>query len=567
MPHEPSRPSRVRRARRRVALAAAGVLGASLALAGCASGSGDGTTDITFHMSKPEAVPYFRDLVDQFNADQSEVHVTLDTASNLSAGFLRGNPPDVGLLNYNMEMARFHGARRTLATCPTCRKPTGSGPTCRSSSTSCRRIRGARACCRTRWRPHPSSTTCRSSRRTASRCRPPGTSSSRRARRSRQPGSPRSTAPSRSRGRWRRGCSTTRSAASVDVADFYDEMNELGTEVGPDSDVSFQKTLIDPVDRMLELAAYSNDDAASRGYGDGNAAFAKGEAAMYMQGPWAFGEIAKTDPDLELGTFPLPMTDDPDDLKVRVNLDLALWIPEASTDQGGGAGIRVVPHAAGRHGRVQRGSTSGSAPRPTRRPSPTSASSACRSTTTTAQFYQGASKFIPLSIPTENYLQAIVHRFATPRRRSPGSTPTGPGSPCAADRRTSRGLRNDDSHHDRRGICRIHGRHGGTRPRRPPRRRSVGPHGPTPGRTDLLLVPRADPGPVHARHHRARGASASSSASRTSSGSASGSSSDSPTTSPCSPTRRSSPATCSRSASPSSPWCSSTSSPSSSPSA
>ena len=40
-----------------------------------------------------------------------------------------------------------------------------------------------------------------------------------------------------------------------------------------------------------------------------------GEAAMYLQGPWAFGEIAKSGPDLELGTFPLPMTDDPDDLQ------------------------------------------------------------------------------------------------------------------------------------------------------------------------------------------------------------------------------------------------------------
>ena len=54
---------------------------------------------------------------------------------------------------------------------------------------------------------------------------------------------------------------------------------------------------------------------------------------MYFQGPWALGEIAKTSPDLELGTFPLPMTNDPDDLKVRVNLDLALWVPEASNSK------------------------------------------------------------------------------------------------------------------------------------------------------------------------------------------------------------------------------------------
>src|SRR5690606_4169651 len=65
-------------------------------------------------------------------------------------------------------------------------------------------------------------------------------------------------------------------------------------------------------------------------YGDGNVAFANGQAAMYLQGPWALGEIAKTNPDLDVGAFPLPMTDDPADRKVRVNVDLALWIPEGS---------------------------------------------------------------------------------------------------------------------------------------------------------------------------------------------------------------------------------------------
>ena len=103
--------------------------------------------------------------------------------------------------------------------------------------------------------------------------------------------------------------------------------------VGPNSAVSFQKDQAEPVDKMLELSKYVNNDAASRGYGDGNTAMAKGEAAMYMQGPWAFGEIAKAAPDLELGMFPLPVTDDPDDLKARINMDLAAWIPEASKHQ------------------------------------------------------------------------------------------------------------------------------------------------------------------------------------------------------------------------------------------
>ena len=78
----------------------------------------------------------------------------------------------------------------------------------------------------------------------------------------------------------------------IDVAEFLDQMDELGTEVGPDSEVSFQKTILEPSEKMKQLADYSNDDAASRGYGDGNVAFANGEGAMYMQGPWALGEIA-----------------------------------------------------------------------------------------------------------------------------------------------------------------------------------------------------------------------------------------------------------------------------------
>ena len=110
MPHTASRrhsgPVPHRR-RARIGAAVIAVAALTAGLAGCATGSGDGTAEITFHMSKPEAIPYFRDLVERYNAEQDGVHVTLDTASNLSAGFLRGNPPDVGLLNYNMEMARF----------------------------------------------------------------------------------------------------------------------------------------------------------------------------------------------------------------------------------------------------------------------------------------------------------------------------------------------------------------------------------------------------------------------------------------------------------------------------
>lgn len=83
---------------------------------------------------------------------------------------------------------------------------------------------------------------------------------------------------------------------------------------------------------MLELGTYSNGDAGTRAYPDGNAAFAKGAAAMYMQGPWGIGEIAKVNPKAKVGTFALPATDNAADAKCRVNLDLAFWIPKGASD-------------------------------------------------------------------------------------------------------------------------------------------------------------------------------------------------------------------------------------------
>ena len=83
-----------------------------------------------FHLSKPEAIPYFRDLIKEYNASQDEVVVVFDTSSNLQAGFLRGDPPDLGLLNYNMEMARFmeRGALSDLSDMPEAEHSVEAGP-------------------------------------------------------------------------------------------------------------------------------------------------------------------------------------------------------------------------------------------------------------------------------------------------------------------------------------------------------------------------------------------------------------------------------------------------------
>lgn len=390
----------------RLAAALAVIVASSLALAGCAASPGSGPSELTFHMSKPEAIPFFRDLTKKFNAEQNDVRVTLDTASNLSAGFLRGNPPDVGLLNYNEEMSRFmeRGALSDLSDMPEADRirddvqelvdqyPTYPGRTsvlpysvaAASVIYNVKMFDDNNIDIPTTWDELIAA---------CDTLKAAGITP----------------IYSTFKEPWSvgQGLFDYTIGGSINVADFYKKLDKEGTSVGPKSPVSFEKTLDKPVQKMLTLVKYTNKDAPSRSYGDGNVAFAKGEAAMYMQGPWALGEIAKTNPDLKLGTFPLPVTNNPDDLKVRVNLDLALWIPEVSDNKKGARkfvsylmqqDIMDEYNAAF----LGFGTTKDAAPATDPR------IIGMQKYYDEGKFYQGASKFVPLSIPTDNYMQAVV---------------------------------------------------------------------------------------------------------------------------------------------------------------
>jgi raffinose/stachyose/melibiose transport system substrate-binding protein len=388
----------------RATSATLGLLLVGSALAAC---SGGGAAEVRFHLSKPEAIPYFRELVADYNASQDEHRVVLDTSSNLQAGFLRGNPPDLGLLNYNMEMSRFmeRGALSDLSDMPEADRilpevqdlvdqyATYPGRT----SVLPYSVMAASVIYNVEIFEEQGLEVPRTWEELIAVCD-----------QLQAAGITPFYATFKDPWTVAQGWFDYTVGGSIDVAGFFDEMNELGTEVGPDSPVSFERTLIDPVDLMTQLSEnYTNPDAASRGYGDGNLAFAQGEAAMYMQGPWAFGEIAKTDPDLELGTFPLPMTDDPEDLEVRVNIDLAAWIPEASRNQEGARDFLTYLFQkdvmdAYNAAFLGYGTTTDSAPVEDPR------IVGMKEYYDDAKFYQGPSKAIPLTIPTENYMQGIV---------------------------------------------------------------------------------------------------------------------------------------------------------------
>jgi raffinose/stachyose/melibiose transport system substrate-binding protein len=158
---------------------------------------------------------------------------------------------------------------------------------------------------------------------------------------------------------------------------------------------------------MLELSKYVNKDAPSRIYGDGNTAMAKGEAAMYMQGPWAFGEIAKAAPELQLGMFPLPVTDDPDDLKARINMDLAAWIPEASKHKEAARAFLEYlyqPEVIQAYNESQLGFL------PTKDAPPVTDDRivGLQKYIDAGEMYQGSTQLVPRAIPIMNYVQAIM---------------------------------------------------------------------------------------------------------------------------------------------------------------
>ncbi|MCC4247458.1 extracellular solute-binding protein [Microbacterium testaceum] len=398
--------------RRGVAALAVTVLGAAM-LAGC---SADGRETIRFTFSKREALAFMDQVVADYNASQDRVRVEMDTSGVdvVSASFVRGNPPDIMLANYNYEVARF--VQRCALTDLS---DTDAAATVREDLQPLMDQYGV---CAGRTSALPYSvmassviynvqifedlgldvpTTWGELRETAETLQANGVT------------------PfyGTFKDDWTvgQGWYDYAVGGSLDVIDFFDALAAEGDAVGPGSAVSFEKDFAAAMDRMTELAStYTNPDANSRAYGDGNLAFAQGQAAMYLQGPWALGEIAKTSPDLRVGTFPLPMTDDADDLAVRVNMDLAAIIPEGSRHQDAARDFLEYlyqPEIIEAYNESQLGfAPTEDAPAPS---DPRVAGMIPYYEE--GRIYQGASVLVPKTIPVFNYSQAMI-LGASPQR-------------------------------------------------------------------------------------------------------------------------------------------------------
>ncbi len=391
---------------RRGFLRGVGAVGATAALASCARPAGARTTEIVFFQSKPEVIGYFDDLIQRFHEAQSRVRVRHDATSNLAGSFVRETPPDLGLLNYNFEISRYveRGALSDLGDMPEAARirpdllplveVTATYPG-RTSVIPYSLMAAAVLYNRTIFAEHGLT--------------PPTTWDEFLAVCDTLQAAGVTPVYSTFRDPWTiaQGHFDYAVGGMLDTTEFFTDLKAQGDDVGPDSPVAFQQQFREPVERMQQIVAYTNPDAASRGYGDGNLAFASGAAAMYLQGPWALTEIAKTNPDLDVGAFPLPVTDDPADRKVRVNVDLSLWIPEGSTKKEAAReflSFLMQPEVIDTYNADNLGFGVTTDAPPVTHPTLVE----LREYYDRAAFYLGASQLVPQSIPLQNYAQSLA---------------------------------------------------------------------------------------------------------------------------------------------------------------
>jgi raffinose/stachyose/melibiose transport system substrate-binding protein len=195
---------------------------------------------------------------------------------------------------------------------------------------------------------------------------------------------------------------------SLDIADFFARLTAKGADISADAKESFTSNFGPALPKMLELAAFSQKGATSKNYADGNAAFAKGEAAMYLQGPWALSQLVAANKNVRLGSFPLPVTNNPADTKARVNVDMALSITRNTPNMA--AARRFVSYLLD-PSVVNAYNEKNSAFSPLKgapavdNPQITGLAASVRE----GRYYQGATTYFPPSVPLYNYVQSFVY--------------------------------------------------------------------------------------------------------------------------------------------------------------
>jgi raffinose/stachyose/melibiose transport system substrate-binding protein len=396
---------------RRTMMKTVGLGAAALAapglVAGCSAASA--RTSIVFEETKPEVVPYFNNLVAKFNASQNEVTVTHDFTSSLIAEFVRGNPPAIDCDNYNLTTSIFV-ARGVLADLAGLPQAQTIDPNIQALVTQYASYKGETSIL-------PYSVAAEGVIYNVDLFDKVGVSA----------------VPTtwteflnvcekfKSKGitpiyqtygdTWttQQGLFDYTAGGMIDVAAFFKQLNAEGTNLGPNSSVSFAKDFTGPCQKMLSLTPYFNADPIAKHYADGNLAFASSQAGMYMQGPWAVGEVLAINPKAKMGTFPLPVSDNASETKCRVNLDLAIWLPRSQATAQRDAAIKFLEYLM-QPSVLNAYNQANLAFSPLRNAPPQKSPivSGLQPYVSSGRFYQGPGTYVPITIPVGNYIQEMM---------------------------------------------------------------------------------------------------------------------------------------------------------------
>lgn len=88
------------------------------------------------------------------------------------------------------------------------------------------------------------------------------------------------------------------------------------------NETTFAERYREVSEKMLQLLEYTDNDVFGSNYNQGNNAFANGESVMYMQGVWAIGSIREANPDIEVGAFALPVTNNAEENRLVSGVDV-----------------------------------------------------------------------------------------------------------------------------------------------------------------------------------------------------------------------------------------------------
>lgn len=105
---------------------------------------------------------------------------------------------------------------------------------------------------------------------------------------------------------------------------FFDAMRSEGENVGPDAPVSFEQDFPEIMERQAQLFAYSQEGYRGASYDDSTALFARGGAAMMLQGIWALSPVKAVNPDIDAAIFPYPVPESPDDRMLVSGVDVTV---------------------------------------------------------------------------------------------------------------------------------------------------------------------------------------------------------------------------------------------------